>query len=33
MSKQNADNFPRSISQYVPDMEFAADVVGDEHIA
>jgi len=33
MSKQNADNFPRSISQYVPNMEFAADVVGDEHIA
>ena len=33
MSKVNADNFPRSISQYVPNMEFAADVVGDEHIA
>jgi hypothetical protein len=33
MSKVNADNFPRSISQYVPNMEFAADVVGDTHIA
>ena len=27
MSKVYADNFPRSISQYVPNMEFAADVV------
>jgi hypothetical protein len=33
MSKVNADNWPRSISQYVPNMEFAADVVGDKHIA
>ena len=33
MSKVNADNWPRSISQYVPNMEFAADVVGDLHIA
>ena len=33
MSKVNADNWPRSISQYVPNMEFAADVVGDQHIA
>ena len=33
MSKVSQDNFPRSISQYVPNMEFAADVVGDEHIA
>ena len=33
MSKVNADNWPRSISQYVPDMEFAADVIGDKHIA
>lgn len=33
MSKVLQDNFPRSISQYVPDMEFAADVVGDEHLA
>jgi hypothetical protein len=33
MTKVVADNYPRSISQYVPDMEFAADVVGDVHIA
>jgi hypothetical protein len=33
MSKVLADNYPRSISQYVPNMEFAADVVGDNHIA
>ena len=33
MAKVNADNYPRTISQYVPSMEFAADVVGDEHIA
>ena len=33
MSRVVADNYPRSISQYVPDMEFAADVVGDEHLA
>ena len=33
MSKVNADYFPRTINQYVPNMEFAADVVGDEHIA
>jgi hypothetical protein len=32
MSKVIADNYPRSISQYVPNMEFAADVVGDVHI-
>jgi hypothetical protein len=29
MSKVNADHHPRNISQYVPNMEFAADVVGD----
>ena len=29
MSKVVADNYPRSINQYVPKMEFAADVVGD----
>ena len=29
MSRVTADNYPRSISQYVPNMEFAADVVGD----
>ena len=29
MSKVNADNYPRTISQYVPLMEFAADVVGN----
>jgi len=33
MTKVVADNYPRSISQYVPNMEFAADVVGDQHIA
>jgi hypothetical protein len=33
MSKVLQDNFPRSISQYVPNMEFAADVVEDEHLA
>ena len=33
MSKVVADNYPRSISQYVPNMEFAADVVVDTHIA
>jgi hypothetical protein len=33
MSKVNADYFPRNIDQYVPNMEFAADVVGDEHLA
>ena len=32
MSKVVADNYPRSFSQYVPNMEFAADVIGDEHI-
>ena len=29
MSKVIQDYHPRSISQYVPNMEFAADVVGD----
>jgi len=29
MSKVTADNYPRSISQYVPNMEYAADVVGN----
>ena len=29
MSKVVQDHFPRTISQYVPAMEFAADVVGD----
>lgn len=29
MSRVTADYLPRSISQYVPNMEFAADVVGD----
>jgi len=33
MSKVNADYHPRTISQYVPNMEFAADVVGDLHVA
>jgi len=33
MGKVVADNYPRSISQYVPNMEFAADVMGDVHIA
>jgi len=33
MSKVLADNYPRSISQYVPNMQFAADVVDDLHIA
>ena len=32
MTKVVADNYPRSISQYVPNMEFAADVIMDEHI-
>ena len=32
MSKVIQDYHPRSISQYVPNMEFAADVVGDVHI-
>jgi len=32
MTKVVANNYPRSISQYVPNMEFAADVVGDTHI-
>jgi hypothetical protein len=32
MAKVNADNYPRSISQYVPNMEYASDVIGDEHI-
>jgi hypothetical protein len=32
MSKVVADNYPRSISQYVPNMEFAADVVGNSVI-
>jgi hypothetical protein len=31
MSKVQADNYPRSISQYVPNMEFAADVVEGKH--
>lgn len=29
MSRVTADYLPRSISQYVPNMEFSADVVGD----
>jgi hypothetical protein len=29
MVKQAPDNFPRSISQYTPNMEFAADVIGE----
>jgi len=33
MAKVLADNYPRSISQFVPSMEFAADVVGDKHLA
>ena len=33
MTKVLATYYPRSINQYVPNMEFAADVVGDEHIA
>ena len=32
MSRVVADNYPRSISQYVPDMEFAADVMQDNVI-
>jgi hypothetical protein len=32
MTKAVADNYPRSISQYVPNMEFAADVVDGKHI-
>lgn len=32
MSKVVADNYPRSINQYVPKMEFAADVVGNQVI-
>jgi len=32
MSRVVQDYHPRTISQYVPNMEFAADVVGDEHI-
>ena len=32
MSRVTADYRPRSISQYVPNMEFAADVVGDSVI-
>ena len=31
MTKVVADNYPRSISQYVPNMEFAADVVEGKH--
>lgn len=33
MSKVYQDYFPRSISQFVPSMEFAADVVDSVHIA
>ena len=33
MSKVYQDHFPRTINQYVPKMEFAADVVGDVVIA
>ncbi len=33
MSKVYQDHFPRTISQYVPSMEFAADVVDGVHIA
>ena len=29
MAKVNADNYPRTISQYVPLMEYASDVVGN----
>ena len=29
MAKVKADNYPRTISQYVPLMEYASDVVGD----
>jgi hypothetical protein len=32
MTKVVGDNYPRSISQYVPNMEFAADVVDGVHI-
>jgi hypothetical protein len=32
MSKVVADNYPRTINQYVPNMEFAADVVGNQVI-
>jgi hypothetical protein len=32
MTKVLADNYPNSISQYVPNMEFAADVVEGAHI-
>ena len=32
MSKVVADNYPRNISQYVPNMEFAADVIDGLHI-
>ena len=32
MSKVVADNYPRNISQYVPNMEFAADVIDGVHI-
>ena len=33
MPKVVQDHFPRTINQYVPNMEFAADVVGDIVIA
>lgn len=33
MSKVAQDNFPRSINQHVPLMEFAADVVDGKHLA
>jgi hypothetical protein len=32
MTKVVGDNYPRSINQYVPNMEFAADVVQDSVI-
>jgi len=32
MTKVVADNYPRNISQYVPNMEFAADVIDGVHI-
>ena len=32
MGKVTADYLPRSISQYVPNMEYASDVVNGKHI-
>ena len=33
MAKRQGSYYPRTISQYVPNMAFAADVIGDEHLA